>query len=152
MADSHYAAVACPEIYFFAFGVVIVPIVLKMVLWDFGANFNGEYRDSGRRRLALMLSNTLHIISTRYHSTWRATQLSYGCMEELHILPVGIDELDCLATNLDNLFLKLGCSKTTACSSSFVYRAENHMCDCPSAQGDGVCGAVCGEYLLQLVI
>ena len=73
-------------------------------------------------------------------------------MERLHILPVGIDELDGLAASLDNLFLKLCCSKTTARSSSCVYCAENHMCDYPSAQGGGVCGAVCGEYLLQLMI
>lgn len=73
-------------------------------------------------------------------------------MEGLRILPVGIDEFDRLAASLNNLFLKLGCSKTAACSSSCIYCAENHVCDCPSAQGDGVCGAVCGEYLLQLVI
>lgn len=111
----------------------MAPIVLRMVLWEFGANFSSEYRDSGRRRLALMLSSTLHIISTRYHSTWRATQLDCGCMAEVHILPVGIDKLDGLAASLNNLFLKLVCSKTTACSSSFIYRAEDHMCDCPSA-------------------
>jgi hypothetical protein len=110
-----------------------IPITLD---WLLGASFSGEKRDSGRRRLALMDSRTLHVLVGFDICSPTSEVKVFECLEAY--LPFSSDELDCFATPFRDLFLDLGGSETAPCASMNIRCSKKNMRDGAATKGNGM--------------
>ena len=78
-----------------------------MLLWALDASFSGKYRDSARRRPALILSKTLHmlvsmsqrgVVHEDYDFDWLYASVQRRNTKGTRNLPFCVDKLDSLAT------------------------------------------------------